>query len=496
MMLDDSIIAPLLTDAYKLGHGAMEPIGTELVYSNGTCRSAKRAKVLPDFDNKVVIANTQAMARYLLKDYWNKTFFHQKKDDVMDIYKTVVDSMMGNGRVNIDAMAQLHDLGYLPIHVKSLPDGSRVNIRVPFYTIANTHRDFAWVTNYLESQMSAETWKPIVNATVAREFNRSMIKYANETGVDLTFVDVQGHDFSMRGMSGVWDGIINAAAHLYSFKGTDTVGAIPFLMKYYPGDPNEIIGKSVIATEHSLSELARPENELFNLRRLIKEVHPNGILSYVADTWDYWRVIGEYFKILKPEIMERDGTLVARPDSGDPVLIMCGDESKPVGSLEYKGTAEVLYDNFPGPNTGKGFKQLDSHVGSIYGDSISLERHEAIASRLKAKGFANNVLVYGIGSYTYNYCTRDTFGMAIKATFGKISGEEFDLFKDPKTDDGVKKSAKGRVRVEFEDGDFKLYDQQTEEQEKRGLLKTLFLDGNVGETQSLKQVRERVIRGY
>ena len=159
---------------------------------------------------------------------------------------------------------------------------------------------------------------------------------------------------------------------------------------------------------------------------------------------------------------------------------------------EVKGAVECLWELFGGVVTPTGYKTLDNHVGLIYGDSISLERAQAILSKLEAKGFSSGNIVFGVGSLTYQHVTRDTFGTAIKATWGVVNGEERELFKDPKTDDGVKKSACGLIRVEFEDGKFVMHDHQTPMQELCGLLKPVFLDGELMHFETLEGIRQRL----
>ncbi len=232
-------------------------------------------------------------------------------------------------------------------------------------------------------------------------------------------------------------------------------------------------------------------------KKYITEIYPTGICSYVSDTYDFWGVITEVAKFAKQDILARkpdalgNAKVVFRPDSGDPVEILCGNtESK--DENEQKGAVECLWEVFGGTINDKGYKVLDSHVGLIYGDSITLERAQAILKGLEAKGFASCNIVFGIGSYTYQYITRDTFGMAMKATYGVINGEPRELFKNPKTDSGVKKSAKGLLRVELDNGEYVLYDSQTPEQEQQGELKTVFKDGVQYNIQTLEEIRQRI----
>lgn len=477
------------TDFYKTGHVRQYPDGTELVYSNLTARSDKLAKMLPDFDHKVVFYGLQGVCQWLLIDMWNREFFSKPKEQVAERYARRLKNALNLETVDVSHVEKLHDLGYLPVVIKAVPEGSRVDIRVPVFTIQNTHPDFAWLTNYLETQLSAESWKCVTTATTAYEYRRLLTDYAKRTGSPLDFVDWQGHDFSMRGQSGIHDATQCGGGHLLSFKGTDTVSAIDYLEDFYRG-AETFIGGSVPATEHSVMCMGGELDELETFHRLITETYPNGVVSIVSDTWDFWSVMTKTVTELRLAIMKRDGKVVFRPDSGDPVKIICGDPEAPVGSPEFKGAVECLWDVFGGTITETGHKLLDSHVGLIYGDSITLERAQAILEGLEAQGFASGNIVFGIGSFTYQHVTRDTFGTAIKATFGVVNGVDRELFKDPKTDNGVKKSAKGLVRVEQEGDHFVLYDQQTREGEGFGALEAVFCDSKMIRMQSLAEIRE------
>jgi nicotinamide phosphoribosyltransferase len=481
------------TDFYKTGHFAQFPEGTTKVYSNFTCRSDKWANVLPDFDHKVVFFGLQGVVQWLLTDVWNREFFGRPKRAILREYKARMDGALGVGAVGTDHISALHDLGYLPLLIKALPEGSRVDMRIPLFTITNTHPDFYWLTNYVETQLSAEMWKMITSATTAYEYRRLLDRYAEKTGADKAFVPFQGHDFSMRGMSGIIDAAQSGAAHLLSFTGTDTIPALDYLAAYYGGDAGGFIGGSVPATEHSVVCMGGEDGELETFRRLITEVYPSGIVSLVSDSWDYWNVITNTANTLSREIMARDGRCVFRPDSGDPVKIICGDPEAPDGSPECLGSVQCLYDLFPGPDTAKGYKTLDPHVGLIYGDSITLERAQQILAQLEAKGFASSNIVFGVGSFTYQLVTRDNFGTAIKATYGIVNGQPRELFKKPKTDSGAKISARGLLRVEYEDGHFVLHERQTPEQERMGLLSPVFEDGKLIRRETLTDIRRRLL---
>lgn len=484
-------------DFYKADHRRQYPDGTEYVYANFTPRSSRLARMLADFDDKVIFFGLQGFIKHFLIDTWNEGFFQQPKNKVVAAYKHRMDSALGEGAIPVDHIEMLHDLGYLPLRIKALPEGSRVNMRVPVLTLVNTDPRFFWLTNYIETILSAELWKSCTTATIAYEYKRLLTQFAQKTGAPLDFVPLQGHDFSSRGMSGIYDAAQSGVGHLTSFIGTDSVASIDYAENYY--NATGIIGVSVPATEHSVMCMGAEDNELETFRRLICDLYPSGVISIVSDTWDFWRVITQFTVALKSEILTRKpnalglAKLVFRPDSGDPVKIICGDPDAQFDSPAYKGAVQCLWEIFGGTTTDKGYKVLNERIGLIYGDSITLERAQDILQNLESKGFASNNLVFGIGSFTYNYLTRDNFGFAVKATWGQVNGVGRELFKDPITDSGVKKSAKGLLRVEESEIGFTLFDQQTQEQEKKGALKVVFENGKLIDECNLNQIRERLM---
>ena len=480
----------MLIDFYKADHRRQYPEGTELVYSNFTPRKSRQ-----EGNDKLVFFGLQYLVKEYLVKQWNEGFFSLPKEKVLADYKRRMDNALGKDSIPIEHIAELYDLGYLPLVVKGLPEGTIVSSKIPVVTVYNTHSKFFWLTNYLESLMSTILWKPATSATTAFQYRKVFNEFAKNTvsDTDIDFVYWQGHDFSFRGMSGIEDACMSAAGHLLSFYGTDTVPAIDFHELYYNANSdNELVGGSVPATEHSVMCMGTKDNEIATFERLIEKIYPAGIVSIVSDTWDFWKVITDFLPQLKTKILARNGKVVIRPDSGDPVKIIVGDKDATPGSPEYKGAIECMWEVFGGTTTDKGYKLLDSHIGLIYGDSITLQRQKEILNGLKEKGFASFNVVLGIGSYTYEYVTRDTYGFAMKATYGEVNGEARNIFKDPKTDDGTKKSAKGLMQVTEVNGTLIMKDQCSWEEEKQGLLQTVFENGKIVNEQSLSEIRGRI----
>lgn len=485
-----------LTDGYKTGHNKMYPKGTTLVYSNFTPRSNKYAPKGCD----EVVSFGQQMVMKQIHETFQRDFFSQPKDVVCGQMKEELTMYLGMD-YDVTHFEKLHDLGYLPIEVKAIPEGTMVPIKVPVLTIYNTHPDFYWLTNYLETILSNLLWKPMTSATIARQYRKVLTKWMEKTdAANAWFIDWQGHDFSMRGMDSAEAVISSGLGHLTAFSGTDSLPAIYGARKYYGAEG--FVAGSVPATEHSVMCAGGKEDEADTFRRLL-ETYPKGILSVVSDTWDLWKVCTEHVVALKEEILARDGKLVIRPDSGDPVDILCGSvnpayrtgiagKNRTNWTPAEKGVIELLWDVFGGTVNEQGYKVLDPHIGAIYGDSITIDRAEEICSRLAAKGFASTNVVLGIGSFTYQYNTRDTFGFAMKATYVEINGEGQEIFKDPITDDGTKKSATGLLCVEEHDGKIGLYDKVSWATEGTGLLKTIYLNGEFHNGTTLAEIRNAV----
>jgi len=309
----------LLTDFYKVHHNRMYPENTTLIYSNLTPRKSR----IKGVDKVVVFGIQHFINEYLIKKF-DEYFFKKHLDEIKKEYERHIN-------VNTDHIGDLHELGYLPLEIKALPEGALCPIGVPLLTIKNTHPNFYWLTNYIETLMSAMLWQPITSATIAHEYKKLLSKYALETTGDASFVQWQGHDFSFRGMSSVESAILSGMGHLLSFTGTDTIPAIYQLEKSYNADG--LIGASVPATEHSVMCMGTKEDEVETFKRLLN-IYPTGILSVVSDTWDLWKVLTEILPKIKEQILARDGKLVIRPDSGDPVDILCGEDIKSYKTLQ------------------------------------------------------------------------------------------------------------------------------------------------------------------
>lgn len=576
------------TDFYKTFHkDGYHPYITK-VYSNYTSRNGRLSNV-PN-NKEVVFVGLQYFIKDVLIEEWNETFFNLPKEVATNAFKRIVDNslMIDYDMSHFEA---LHDLGYLPLQIKALPEGVSVPYGVPPITFVNTVEGFQWLSNYIETVFSTENWPIQTSATTAKAYLKNTIASFDRAGLEHDLVPFMVHDFSFRGCFGRHAAAMSGFGHLTSFAGTDTIPAILFAEKYYNANvEKELVGASVAATEHSTAcsyimatvkdlGCTKLEAEIMYVKYLFTKA-PTGILSHVSDSFDFWAFISEGLPKLKEDIISREGKFVVRPDSGDIVDVLCGkdflmlentyhldtlkaetedklnlwkefvaeemdcifqenlDAESPHSSdtlewyfdgkvysvtyepdlnrhdktyyyvdnygstishctyeerevtTEDKGLVEALWDEFGGTLSPTGAKVLDEHIGAIYGDSVTIERQEKIISRLEAKGFAP-LVVLGVGSYSYQYVTRDSHASAVKGTWVEKSGKGIDVCKDPATDRS-KKSATGLLRVELEEGEYVLYDQQTPEQETQGELTTVFLDGKLTRETSLSEIRTRI----
>jgi nicotinamide phosphoribosyltransferase len=362
------------------------------------------------------------------------------------------------------------------------------------FEISNTHPDFAWLVNTLETALSCSLWHTQISANVGYRYRQIVNKYYDISVDDAVPRCRALGDFSMRGQESCESAIKSSAGFCLSFVNTATVPAVLFLEEYYNCDcENEPVAFGAISTEHSVmcSNYAMDGDEISMVRRLLNDIYPANGFSMVSDSYDYWNMVDNIVPACKEDILRHGGYIGIRGDSGDPVEI----------STE---TIKRLWKVFGGNVNTKGYKVLDSHIKVIYGDSITPQRAESIYKIFIENGFACNNVLLGVGSFSMQCLeqdgelkpyTRDTFGIAIKATYCEVNGEPIQIFKDPKTDTGnFKKSQRGMCVVyrdengelDYRDG----YDTTTIDLfEGENLLKPVFYDGKMVKEQSLQEIR-------
>lgn len=542
-------IALLLCDYYKLVHNKLyDPRIVKLV-SYYTPRSSR----LPMGDNQTVIMfGLQGFIKEYLIDNFNKNFFDIPIMNLIDEMKEFMDETFYPDEEFLSKIKELHYLGYLPLEIRSIPEGTKAKIGCPMIELSTTHESFPWIGEFIESMISSYIWKPMIDANVAHWYRNIVDKYYNDTVEDSIPRNTAMSEFGFRGADSPESGIHSGSAWLTSFKSTATCGAIKFIERYYNGSlKGRNIGGGLRSTEHSImcSSAALDGDEETFIKNLLTRLAPAGGISMVSDSYDYWNVVTNILPKLKKEILSRDGTLFVRGDSGDPIRIVSGHPivgvhgtleslssidnnvvfkdgdtytlytdgviNKEITEYEAKGTVEVLYDIFGGYTNPKGYKVLDNHIRAIYGDSITQNRAEMIYKILKLKGFASNNVALGAGSFSF-HCyengngklypyTRDTYGCAIKATYCEWKDEtgvihELGFCKDPKTNDNtdvIKKSMKGCCAV-YKDSDgihYLDHDRMTFSDSKldsNNCLDVVFLNGKLIKETSLESIRKNL----
>lgn len=479
----------LLIDFYKAVHAEMLPKGITKSVSYFTPRMSRVKRW-----DEVVMFGLQGFIKEYLIDYFNENFFNLKGSAVTS-YKRIMDASLGENTYGLQKIADLYELGYLPIEIKALPEGTLVPMHVPMFSIENTHKDFAWLPQALESLISAEMWHPMIAATVGHTYRQIVNKFYEMTCDDYIPRAKALGAFDFRGEECLQSAVKAGAGWCLSFLNTATVPTIPYLERNYNCDcTREPVAYGSPSTEHSVmcSNYAIDGDEETLIKRLLTEIYPNTSFSAVLDSYDYWNVVENILPKLKSEIMNHNGCLLVRGDSGDCVDVVTR-------------TVFKLWEEFGGTTNSKGYKVLDPHVKAIYGDSITVQRCEQIYKILEQNGFAASNVALGVGSFSFQCIeedgvlkpfTRDTFSSCIKATYCEIDGKPYPIFKNPK-DGGFKKSQKGLCHV-FRglDGKLTFKDGYTSKDiPMNNLLETVFRDGKLVKEQSLQEIRRVLNEG-
>ena len=583
----------LLIDFYKACHAEQYPHGLTRMVSYYTPRMSR----LPDIEN-VIFFGLQGFIKEYLIDGFNYNFFNRPEEEVMDEYERIMFYTLGRNACDVEKIRKLHKLGYLPIAIAAVPEGKSTKVGVPQIEIWNTHPDFVWVVNTIETMLSCSMWHTQIAAEVGRRYRKVVDKWVEYTCDYSVNPRKMIGDFSMRGQHSVESATKASAAWLLSFDNTATVPAIMWLEDNYNCDcTKETVGYGAISTEHSVmcSNYSVDGDEITHIKRLLTEIYPQFNFSMVSDSYDYWRLVTELLPQCKKEIMEHQGTLLIRGDSGNPVEILAGkkidrldstdcdndqmfvDKDYTVDWLEewardnniqdsntyyfnmndkyFAVAVDVNWSNERGawtdqkydfvddytfgweeiqPNAEllgtvwaldqivghtvneKGYKVLDPHLKAIYGDSIIPDYADEIYRRLAVQGYAANNVVMGAGSLSmmalvgrdeetnslrfagygngtvYGPYTRDTFGIAVKATYAEDElGIPINIMKQPKAL-AWKKSQKGCCYV-FPDG-MRYTDGHTfaERDTEENLLKLVFENGKFVKKYSLKEIKENM----
>lgn len=440
----------LNTDSYKLSHFNQYPAGTTRIFSYIESRGGKW--------DETVFLGLQAFIKTMMNNF----------PTMEDVKEAEEFASIHGVPFNTQGWTDLVELGYWPVEIKAIPEGTVVPTSVPLVTIENTVDGFHWLTSYLETAMLRAVWYPTTVATLSRECKKVIAHYLKATSGNTDGLEFKLHDFGARGVSSEESAGLGGMAHLVNFLGTDTISGILAAKKYYNSG---ICGFSIPATEHSTMTSWGRENESSAYKNVLKK-NPTGLTAIVADSYDLFNAVENIFgDELRMDVTERDGTLVIRPDSGDPLEIL------PRLFL-------ILQSKFGSKTNSKGYQVLNDKVRVIWGDGINEKTIEEICKVLTYNGWSIENIAFGMGGALLQQIDRDTQKFAMKCSAAKVNGEWVDVFKDPITDTG-KRSKKGLLDV---GKGFTVYS-NTEIPDST--MSTVFLNGELLVDTTFDEVRKR-----
>jgi nicotinamide phosphoribosyltransferase len=463
----------LLTDSYKATHWKQLPKGTTILRSYLESRGGQ-------FDNTLFYGLQYYIKHYLL----GKVISHQK---IMQA-KVFWDQHLGPGHFNLEGWLHILNThnGNLPVKIKAVPEGTTVPTSNVLLTIENTDPEVPWLTNYLESIL-LQIWYPITVGTLSREVKKVLINYLKKStsygNSEISQIaQFMLHDFGFRGVSSVESSGLGASAHLINFRGTDTVTGILFGQQYYK--TRNMLGFSIPASEHSTITSWGEPFEVKAFENMLDQF-PTGLVACVSDSFDIIRACRDYWgTTLREKILNRDGRLVIRPDSGDPKQTL-------------KQIFHVLWDKFGGTINDKGFKVLDQHVRVIQGDGVNYESISEILDMMIEEGFSVENIAFGMGGALLQKVDRDTQKFAIKCSSIVINGEEVNVQKNPieinsqgERVQSFKKSKTGKLKlIKDEKGQFQTI--QKADSFEDDLLVAVFENGNLLVDYTFDEIIER-----
>ena len=452
-----------LFDSYKYSQHKQYPPGLEYLYSYMATRYSQ------DFINAVFFG-----IQYQLKQYFSEPF---TKEDIMEL-KADVDKHMGLGVFHEKGfLDMLNDYGgYFPVEIKAVPEGTVLPLNAPMIDVVNTDKKYGWITNPLESFL-VQNWYGTTVATQSRYIKEYLLGVAKSEGMDLSLVDFKLHDFGLRGVSSAESAGIGGLAHLTSFKGTDTFIACKFGQWFYHED---MAGFSIPASEHSTMTAWLRTGEAQAFANMLDQ-YPTGMAAVVSDQWDIKHACKEIWgNQLKQKVMEREGSVIIRFDSGNPIeeILLAG--------------LDILGDQFGYGTNQKGFKILDPHVRVIQGDGIGRQSIKRITDYLHNAGWGLENYGYGSGGKLLQFLSRDELGINFKASHAIVDGEEREVFKEPITDPG-KNSKKGRLAlIQHDMGDYEVIDHLgVNDTVKDNILRPVYRDGQILVDDTFADIRAR-----
>lgn len=458
--MDDFDNLILLTDSYKVSHHKQYPPGTSCVYSYFESRGGR-------FPETVFFGLQYLMKRYLQR---GAPFLHNINDA-----KQFFESHFGRDLFHRDGW--LHILkdhgGQLPLSIRAVPEGTRVPVHNALMTIENTCPHCYWLTNYVETLL-VQTWYPTTIATLSNQYRQLILRYLQETG-DPSLIDYKLHDFGERGSTSMESAAIGGCAHLVNFKGTDTMPALILARNYYH---EPMAGFSIPAAEHSTITSWGKTREADAYRNMLTQF-PEGLVAVVSDSYDIYNACSTLWgMVLKNEVLSRNGTVIIRPDSGNPCKVVPEVINRLMTAFGYETNA-------------KGYRVLNPHVRVIQGDGIDLGTCNAILFSMRLQKQSADNIAFGSGGGLLQQVNRDTQKFAFKCSQVTVDGETHDVWKEPVTDPG-KNSKRGRLKLFNDESGWMTSPANTIGND---CLVEVFRNGLILQDYTLADIRKRAMEG-
>jgi nicotinamide phosphoribosyltransferase len=455
-----------LTDSYKVSHRKQYPKNIKSVYSYFESRAGA---TFP----KTIFFGLQ----YFLKEYLvGPVVTQQKIDEAEELLNAHFFDKPVFYRKGWEHILNKHG-GHLPIRIKAVAEGLAVDESNVLMTVENTDFETYWLTNYLETLLS-QVWYPSTVATQSCMMKKVLLKYLQETG-DPSGIAFKLHDFGFRGVTCPQQALIGGGAHLVNFQGTDTIPGLILARRFYGAQ--KMPGFSIPAAEHSTITSWGEENEVGAMRNMLEQ-YPDGFVACPSDSFDIYRACSEYWGAqLREQVLARDGVLVVRPDSGDPLIVV-------------NRVLEILCEKFGFQTNSKGFKVLNPKVRVIQGDGIDYTMLEKILFSMKQNGFSADNIAFGSGGGLLQKLNRDTQRFAFKCSQVFVGEESRDVYKRPITDPD-KVSKRGRFKlVQDANNNFCTV---SENDNRSDLLTTVFENGHLVREYNFDEIRRNAsVEGY
>ena len=461
-----------MSDSYKASHAPQYPPGTTQIISYLESRGGM-------FNETVFFGLQYYIKKYLVgklvtpkkikeaRIFWNQHFGFEVFDDATEArWMHIVTKY--NGR--------------LPIKIRAVKEGEIVPTKNVMLVIECTDPECFWLVNFLET-LILKVWYPITVASLSRECKKVIHEFLVKTG-DPNLISFKLHDFGYRGVSSEESAGIGGMAHLINFLGTDTVKAIDYGRKYY--NTTAMLGFSIPATEHSTitSWLKSREGEAY--RNFLSLYPGEATIACVSDSFDIENAVANIWGgDLKDIVMSRKGTLVIRPDSGDPKMTILR-------------LLDIMAEKFGYTVNDLGFKVLDPHVRLIQGDGVNIKSIRVILQAMMEAGYSADNLAFGMGGKLLQGVDRDTQNFAIKCCLAIVNGETREVEKAPteinefgEKTQSFKKSKKGYLGlVVGPDGILKTVESHIPLIDN-DILQVVFENGESFNESTFEEVRER-----